>query len=110
MAKCIGPCQQIKVENCYCHPQQLLSWGVVLNVRKRAAEQCYLYFLSTAPFQNFSMALPNLWKIYASFRTPEEERHFSRSAFFKFSGYILSCIVMTILASRSSNTKPKLTY
>ncbi|KAI8339903.1 hypothetical protein BC941DRAFT_418873 [Chlamydoabsidia padenii] len=49
------------------------------------------------------MALPNLWKIYSSFRTPEEERQYSRSAFFKFSGYILSCIVITVLASRSSS-------
>lgn len=47
------------------------------------------------------MALPNLWKIYASFRTPEEERQYSREAFFKFSGYIISCIIMTTLASRS---------
>ncbi|KAG2181174.1 hypothetical protein INT43_008756 [Umbelopsis isabellina] len=47
-----------------------------------------------------TMALPNLWKIYASFRTPEEERQYSREAFFKFSGYIISCIVMTALASR----------
>ncbi|KAI9301071.1 hypothetical protein BJ944DRAFT_272027 [Cunninghamella echinulata] len=54
------------------------------------------------------MALPNLWKIYSSFRTPEEERQFSRSAFFKFSGYILSCIVITVLASRSNGGKPKL--
>ncbi|KAI7856526.1 hypothetical protein BDC45DRAFT_502954 [Circinella umbellata] len=54
------------------------------------------------------MALPNLWKIYSSFRTPEEERQFSRSAFFKFSGYILSCIVMTVLASRYTSGKTKL--
>ncbi|ORX62641.1 hypothetical protein DM01DRAFT_1330769 [Hesseltinella vesiculosa] len=53
------------------------------------------------------MALPNLWKIYASFRSPEEERQYSRSAFFKFTGYMLSCIVITILASRST-MKPKL--
>ncbi|KAI8359814.1 hypothetical protein BD560DRAFT_405341 [Blakeslea trispora] len=49
------------------------------------------------------MALPNLWKIYSSFRTPEEERQFSRSAFFKFSGYILSCIAMAVLASKYHN-------
>ncbi|KAI9467980.1 MAG: hypothetical protein EXX96DRAFT_585590 [Benjaminiella poitrasii] len=55
------------------------------------------------------MALPNLWKIYSSFRTPEEERQFSRSAFFKFSGFILSCIAMTVFASRyNGNNKPKL--
>ncbi|KAG2220232.1 hypothetical protein INT45_008773 [Circinella minor] len=44
------------------------------------------------------MALPNLWKIYSSFRTPEEERQFSRSAFFKFS----------VLASRYTSGKTKL--
>jgi hypothetical protein len=53
------------------------------------------------------MALPNLWKIYASFRTPEEEREFSRSAFFKFSGYILSCIAMTVFASRYYRIAPE---
>ncbi|KAI9015796.1 hypothetical protein CLU79DRAFT_764742 [Phycomyces nitens] len=53
------------------------------------------------------MALPNLWRIYSSFRTPEEERQFSRAAFFKFSGYILSCIAMTVLASRYSNKTTK---
>ncbi|KAI8332181.1 hypothetical protein EDC96DRAFT_526758 [Choanephora cucurbitarum] len=49
------------------------------------------------------MALPNLWKIYSSFRTPEEERQFSRSAFFKFGGYILSCIAMAVFASKYHN-------
>ncbi|KAG0234921.1 hypothetical protein BGX31_004430 [Mortierella sp. GBA43] len=46
------------------------------------------------------MALPNLRRIFSSFRTPEEEAQISRSAFFKFSGYILTCAFITWIAAK----------
>lgn len=67
----------------------------------------FFFFLLCLTASLREMALPNLWKIYASFRTPEEEREFSRSAFFKFSGYILSCIAMTVFASRYYRIAPE---
>ncbi|KAI1288874.1 hypothetical protein EDD11_009605, partial [Mortierella claussenii] len=47
-----------------------------------------------------TMALPNLRRIFSSFRTPEEEAQISRSAFFKFSGYILTCAFITWVAAK----------
>ncbi|KAF9094599.1 hypothetical protein BGX29_009443 [Mortierella sp. GBA35] len=46
------------------------------------------------------MALPNLRRIFSSFRTPEEEAQISRSAFFKFSGYVLTCAFITWVAAK----------
>ncbi|KAG0092753.1 hypothetical protein BGZ93_008187 [Podila epicladia] len=46
------------------------------------------------------MPLPNLRRIFASSRTPEEEAQISRSAFFKFSGYILTCAFITWVAAK----------
>ncbi|KAF9322595.1 hypothetical protein BG006_002257 [Podila minutissima] len=46
------------------------------------------------------MSLPNLRRIFASSRTPEEEAQISRSAFFKFSGYILTCAFITWVAAK----------
>ncbi|GBC42127.2 hypothetical protein RhiirA5_282507 [Rhizophagus irregularis] len=47
------------------------------------------------------MPFPNLRRIFSSFRTPEEERQISRSAFFKFVGFVISCMAITMLANRN---------
>ncbi|RKP06689.1 hypothetical protein THASP1DRAFT_7216, partial [Thamnocephalis sphaerospora] len=47
-----------------------------------------------------AMPLPNFRRIYASFRTPEEERRISREAFFKCVGFVVACVAITWLASR----------
>ncbi|KAK3816766.1 MAG: hypothetical protein JOS17DRAFT_794808 [Linnemannia elongata] len=52
-------------------------------------------FISPLP-----MALPNLRRIFASSRTAEEEAQISRSAFFKFSGYVLTCAFITWVAAK----------
>ncbi|KAK4333316.1 hypothetical protein RTBOTA2_002041 [Rhodotorula toruloides] len=44
------------------------------------------------------MALPNLRNIFASFRSPLEERQMSRSAFYKFLGFILVSTSMSLVA------------
>ncbi|RIB27748.1 hypothetical protein C2G38_1694311 [Gigaspora rosea] len=46
-------------------------------------------------------AFPNLRRIFSSFRTPEEERQISRSAFFKFVGFVISCMAITMLANKN---------
>ncbi|KAJ9061545.1 hypothetical protein DSO57_1001333 [Entomophthora muscae] len=46
------------------------------------------------------MGLPNFREIYASFRTPEEETEMSRSALFKFIGFVASCAVIALLAEK----------
>lgn len=52
------------------------------------------------PTCSFVMPLPNLRRIFSSLRTPEEEAQISRSAFFKFSGYILTCAFITWIAAK----------
>ncbi|RKP23281.1 hypothetical protein SYNPS1DRAFT_17507 [Syncephalis pseudoplumigaleata] len=46
------------------------------------------------------MPLPNFRRIYASFRTPEEERRISREAFFKCVGFVVACVAITWVASK----------
>ncbi|KAK9475986.1 hypothetical protein V1514DRAFT_286301, partial [Lipomyces japonicus] len=47
--------------------------------------------------------LPNLRKIFASFRTDEEERRYSRKAFFNFFGFLGSCLIFSLLAQQISS-------
>ncbi|KAF9268137.1 hypothetical protein L218DRAFT_892901 [Marasmius fiardii PR-910] len=42
-----------------------------------------------------------LRSIFASSRTPLEERSISRAAFFRFTGFCLSCIVISFVAARN---------
>lgn len=42
----------------------------------------------------FKLALPNLRQIFASFRSPLEEREYSRTAFFKLVGWLLISMTM----------------
>ncbi|KAM0749850.1 hypothetical protein T439DRAFT_357370 [Meredithblackwellia eburnea MCA 4105] len=46
------------------------------------------------------MALPNLRHIFASFRSPIEERDYSRLAFFKFLAFLLVSTGMSLVATR----------
>ncbi|KAJ7044507.1 hypothetical protein C8F04DRAFT_588807 [Mycena alexandri] len=41
-----------------------------------------------------------LRSIFASSRTPHEERSISRVAFFRFSGFLLSCLFISLAAAR----------
>ncbi|KAF7301820.1 hypothetical protein MIND_00747800 [Mycena indigotica] len=43
--------------------------------------------------------------IFASSRTPNEERSISRVAFFRFSGWLLSCLAISLAASRGRAIK-----
>ncbi|KIY49375.1 hypothetical protein FISHEDRAFT_41672 [Fistulina hepatica ATCC 64428] len=43
--------------------------------------------------------------IFASSRTPNEERSISRIAFFRFTGFLLSCICISLAASRGRSVK-----
>ncbi|KAF8737955.1 hypothetical protein AX14_012134 [Amanita brunnescens Koide BX004] len=42
-----------------------------------------------------------LRSIFASSRTPHEERSISRTAFFRFTGFVLSCLAIGLAATRS---------
>ncbi|BGP13362.1 hypothetical protein JCM10213v2_001281 [Rhodosporidiobolus nylandii] len=46
------------------------------------------------------MALPNLRNIFASFRSPLEEREYSRTAFFKFLGFVLVTMSFSLVAAK----------
>ncbi|RSH86577.1 uncharacterized protein EHS24_004846 [Apiotrichum porosum] len=48
------------------------------------------------------MALPNLRSIFASSRTSEEERQLSRATFYKFTAFVASCLVISLLAAKGS--------
>jgi hypothetical protein len=54
------------------------------------------------------MPLPNFRRIYASFRTPEEERRISREAFFKCVGFVAACVIITWMASRERASHPNM--
>ncbi|KAI0035677.1 hypothetical protein K488DRAFT_42775 [Vararia minispora EC-137] len=43
--------------------------------------------------------------IFASSRTPGEERSMSRVAFFRFSGFLLSCLVISLVANRGRSIR-----
>ncbi|KXN89582.1 hypothetical protein AN958_05449 [Leucoagaricus sp. SymC.cos] len=46
-----------------------------------------------------------LRSIFASSRTPHEERSISRVAFFRFTGFLLSCIAISLAAARGRGIK-----
>ncbi|PFH51277.1 hypothetical protein AMATHDRAFT_142919 [Amanita thiersii Skay4041] len=46
-----------------------------------------------------------LRSIFASSRTPHEERSISRIAFFRFAGFLLSCLGIGLAAARSRGIK-----
>jgi len=46
-----------------------------------------------------------LRSIFASSRSPHEERSISRIAFFRFAGFLLSCIGISFAAARSRGIK-----
>ncbi|KAF5388011.1 hypothetical protein D9615_000546 [Tricholomella constricta] len=46
-----------------------------------------------------------LRSIFASSRTPHEERSISRIAFFRFAGFLLSCVGISLAASRGRGIK-----
>ncbi|KAF9006582.1 hypothetical protein BDQ17DRAFT_1423445 [Cyathus striatus] len=46
-----------------------------------------------------------LRSIFASSRTPHEERSISRVAFFRFAGFILSCLGIGLAAARGRGIK-----
>ncbi|KZV72155.1 hypothetical protein PENSPDRAFT_604848 [Peniophora sp. CONT] len=43
--------------------------------------------------------------IFASSRSPGEERSMSRVAFFRFSGFLLSCLVISLVANRGRSIR-----
>ncbi|KAL5507795.1 hypothetical protein ACEPAH_5413 [Sanghuangporus vaninii] len=47
-----------------------------------------------------------LRSIFASSRTAMEERSISRIAFFRFAGFVLSCIGISLIAWRGRGIKP----
>ncbi|ORY80676.1 hypothetical protein BCR35DRAFT_331744 [Leucosporidium creatinivorum] len=47
------------------------------------------------------LALPNLRNIFASFRTPNEEKRWSQKAFYKFCGFLLVTLGMSLIATKS---------
>ncbi|KAK0490860.1 hypothetical protein IW261DRAFT_45119 [Armillaria novae-zelandiae] len=49
-----------------------------------------------------------LRSIFASSRTPNEERSISRIAFFRFTGFILSCMCISLAAARGRGIKSAL--
>ncbi|GLB33966.1 putative family of unknown function (DUF5310) [Lyophyllum shimeji] len=46
-----------------------------------------------------------LRSIFASSRTPHEERSISRIAFFRFAGFLLSCVGISLAAARGRGIK-----
>ncbi|ODQ79129.1 hypothetical protein BABINDRAFT_37980 [Babjeviella inositovora NRRL Y-12698] len=46
------------------------------------------------------MKFPNIWRIFASFRTEEEERQQSRKAFFNLVGFLATCVVFSFVAQK----------
>lgn len=46
--------------------------------------------------------LPDFRRIYQTFRTEEEERDISNSAFFKFCGFIASVVAFNIIRAKLS--------
>ncbi|KAF9464390.1 hypothetical protein BDZ94DRAFT_1256337 [Collybia nuda] len=46
-----------------------------------------------------------LRSIFASSRTPHEERSISRVAFFRFTGFLLSCVGISLAAARGRGIK-----
>ncbi|KAK6457301.1 uncharacterized protein RJT20DRAFT_93784 [Scheffersomyces xylosifermentans] len=48
------------------------------------------------------MIVASIRRIFASFRTEEEERLYSRKAFFNLLGFLGSCVIFSFVAQRLS--------
>lgn len=46
--------------------------------------------------------LPNLRRLFASFRTEEEEREYSRTAFFNFISFLAAAAGFSLIAQKAS--------
>ncbi|ODQ62694.1 hypothetical protein WICANDRAFT_66926 [Wickerhamomyces anomalus NRRL Y-366-8] len=46
------------------------------------------------------MKLPSIRRIFASFRTEEEEKIYSRKAFFNLLGFLGSCVLFSFVAQK----------
>lgn len=46
------------------------------------------------------MIIASIRRIFASFRTEEEERQYSRTAFFSFLGFLTSCVLFSFVAQK----------
>ncbi|ODV94369.1 hypothetical protein PACTADRAFT_4311 [Pachysolen tannophilus NRRL Y-2460] len=44
--------------------------------------------------------LPNIRRLFASFRTEEEEKIYSRKAFYNFLGFLASCVAFSFVAQQ----------
>ncbi|KAF9453020.1 hypothetical protein P691DRAFT_720469 [Macrolepiota fuliginosa MF-IS2] len=66
-----------------------------------------------SPSSNPSSRIPVtpavLRSIFASSRTPHEERSISRVAFFRFTGFLLSCLAISLAAARGRGIKSSAT-
>ncbi|KAK9460435.1 uncharacterized protein V1516DRAFT_664834 [Lipomyces oligophaga] len=51
------------------------------------------------------MAVPNPRRVFASFRTEEEERRYSRRAFFNWMGFLGSSLIFSFWAQKLSGWK-----
>lgn len=88
------------------------------------------FFLFYIAWSNLCQALPNLRRIFASFRTEEEEREYSRTAvsgaifwlfsaftmltnwlqFFNLIGFLGTCVVFSLIAQKISGSKSITAY
>lgn len=48
------------------------------------------------------MIIASIRRIFASFRTEEEEKSYSRSAFFNLLGFLSSCVMFSFVAQKLS--------
>ncbi|CAH6721709.1 putative ERMES regulator 1 [[Candida] jaroonii] len=48
------------------------------------------------------MIINSIRRIFSSFRTEEEERYYSRTAFFNLLGFLGSCVLFSFVAQRLS--------
>jgi hypothetical protein len=54
------------------------------------------------------MIIASIRRIFASFRTEEEERLYSRAAFFNLLGFLGSCVLFSFVAQRLSRNPHEL--
>ncbi|KAG2152399.1 hypothetical protein BD769DRAFT_36974 [Suillus cothurnatus] len=57
------------------------------------------------PSSRFPVTPAVLRSIFTSSRTPHEERSISRVAFFRFAGFLLSCVCISFAAARGRGMK-----
>ncbi|KAJ8590887.1 hypothetical protein M405DRAFT_736134 [Rhizopogon salebrosus TDB-379] len=57
------------------------------------------------PSSRFPVTPAVLRSIFTSSRTPHEERSISRVAFFRFTGFLLSCVCISFAAARGRGMK-----